>query len=136
MTTQKNPDITPIDVITQYMDLLQRQQLESIVALYAPDAEIVPDQAPSLTGLAAIRAFYEETFRTIRLAGELIITSSAISGDVATVRSEEPATVTILATGDEVRSYFRELFVLQRVEDRWLIQTYMFSQNPAQAAQA
>lgn len=133
MNTHNPPATTPTDVITEYLDLLQTQQIDRILALYAPDAEIIPDQAASLSGTDAIRSFYQETFSTIRLNGDLQITSVSTFADVAIVRSEEPATITVLATGEEVRSYFRELFVLTRIDGRWAIQTYMFSQNPAQA---
>lgn len=124
---------TPADTVRGYGALLQQQRADDIIDLYAPDAEIVPDQAPSLSGTAAIRAFYDETFRTISLKGDLTVTSEAEFGDIAIVRCEEPGIVTVLATGDEVSSYFREIFVLQRHEGAWKIRTYMFSQNPGQA---
>ena len=32
-----------------------------------------------------------------------------------------------------IKSYFREIFLLKRIEQQWRIYRYMFSQNPAQA---
>lgn len=124
---------TPAGTVTRYLELLQEQDTDAIVELYVDDAEIIPDQAPSLSGLAAIRTFYEDTFRTIALLGDLRITSVTEFADVAIVRSEEPATVRVQATGEEISSYFRELFVVERRGDGWAIRSYMFSQNPGQA---
>lgn len=125
-----------VQVIQTYMQALQAGNKDAILSLYAPDAEIIPEEAASLSGLEAISRFYEGVVASIRIDGELNVTSVEVHGDIALVRSEEPATVLNLATGERANSYFRELFVLREAADGWQIYKYMFSQNPAQASNA
>lgn len=127
---------TPVAVIEAYMRALQGGDRDTILGLYAPDAEIIPEDAASLTGAQAISEFYAATVAAIRIEGQLNVTSSEVHGEIALVRSEEPATTLELATGKRVDGYFRELFVLRQTSEGWRIYKYMFSQNPGQVAQS
>jgi ketosteroid isomerase-like protein len=124
---------SPSDTVTAYGIALQAGDKHSILALYTDDAEIVPDQIASLSGLAAVSQFYDDTFATISMKVELQLVDVVEVDGVAIVRSEQPVDVVHLANGQEVKSYFRELFVLKNVDGSWKIFKYMFSQNPAQA---
>ncbi|MFI0450621.1 YybH family protein [Actinomadura sp. 6N118] len=124
---------SPSDTVTAYGIALQAGDKSSVLALYTDDAEIVPDQIPSLSGRAAISQFYDDTFATISMKVELQIVDVVELDGVAIVRSEQPVDVVHLANGQETKSYFRELFVLKNVDGSWKIFKYMFSENPAQA---
>lgn len=121
-------------LVMQYGKLLQEGNIKQILSLYHPDAEIIPDALPSISGTQSIKEFYENTFRSIKLIGELKVIEVKIYENIAVVRCEEPATVEILASGVHEKSYFRELFLLKRASKNkpWKIQKYMFSQNKSQ----
>lgn len=128
-----NNTLSPEDVVLRYGELLNLKKIDQIIALYHNDAEIIPDQLSSLSGKDAIIEFYKNTFNSIELNGELKIHSVDIDGQLAIVRCEEPAEVKDLNSGLITKSYFREIFVLKQVEEKWLIYRYMFSQNSKQA---
>lgn len=61
--------LSPQQVVLAYGAALQQQNLEEILALYHADAEIIPDQLPSLKGTKNITAFYQNTFRNLKIEG-------------------------------------------------------------------
>ena len=125
--------LTPEQVVLRYGELLNQKKIDEIIDLYHQEAEIIPDQLQSLSGKEAIIEFYKNTFNTIELHGELKIQSIDLDHNLAIVRCEEPAEIKDLETGLMIKSYFREIFLLKRIEQQWRIYRYMFSQNPAQA---
>lgn len=125
--------LTPEQVVLRYGELLNQKKIDEIIDLYHQEAEIIPDQLQSLSGKESIIEFYKNTFNTIELHGELKIQSIDLDHNLAIVRCEEPAEIKDLDSGLMIKSYFREIFVLKRLERQWYIHRYMFSQNPAQA---
>lgn len=130
MITQENLTNKARNLIINYGKHLQNGNTDEILKLYAPDAEIIPDGLSSLSNIKNIESFYKNTFQTIKIHGELQIKEVTVVGNMALVRCEEPAEVEILSTGKKEKSYFRELFVLQkdRQAENWKIKKYMFSQ--------
>jgi uncharacterized protein (TIGR02246 family) len=120
-------------VIDDYGRALVAEDQAAILSLYAEDAEIVPENLPSLRGLEAINAFYTDTFAGIGMEVTLKVASAQVHDGLAVVRSEQPVMVTAKADGARIPSYFRELFVLRDTSAGWRISTYMFSQNAGQA---
>ena len=125
--------LTPEQVVLRYGELLNQKKIDEIIDLYHQEAEIIPDQLQSLSGKEAIIEFYKNTFNTIELHGELKIQSIDLDHNLAIVRCEEPGDIKDLDSGLMIKSYFREIFLLKRIEEQWRIYRYMFSQNPAQA---
>nr|WP_315034753.1 hypothetical protein [uncultured Chryseobacterium sp.] len=119
-----------IDLIKTYINNLQGGNVSEILKLYASNAEIIPEAKASLSNKIDIEDFYNETFASIKMHGDLNITDVNVFANVAIVRSEEPAEVEILASGAIEKAYFRELFVLTRESENedWKIFKYMFSQ--------
>ena len=132
-TPTANENLTPEQVVLNYADYLNQQDIPKIISLYHPSAEIIPDQLSSLKGRDAIISFYHDTFGAISIDGKLQIKSIDRYADCAIVRCEEPAKVTDVGTGQINPQYFRELFVLKKYGQQWLIQYYMFSKNDDQA---
>ncbi len=121
--------LSPEDVIMQYGQYLQKKNLELILSLYHDDAEVIPEQLNSIQGKNELTPFYKNTFSSITIDGQLKITSTYQTENVAIVRCEEQAKITNLATGIITTNYFREMFVLTQTNGTWLIFKYMFSQN-------
>lgn len=126
-------ELTPEETINKYGEYLAAQDVDKIIGLYHPNAEIIPDQSQSLIGIKAIIPFYHRTFNSIKIKGKLKITSVYKTNNIAIIRCEEPAEVTNLQTGKIDHQYFREMFVLVKSDNNWLIYKYMFSQNNSQA---
>ncbi|MEN5055128.1 hypothetical protein [Sphingobacterium kitahiroshimense] len=122
-------------VIQYYGKFLKDGNTDEILTLYHQDGEIIPDGSSSLIGTASIKNFYEQTFLTIKINGVLQIKEVKVYGNIAIVRCEEPAEVTLLADGSVEKTYFRELFILTLNSEtsKWQIQKYMFSQNKSQS---
>ena len=133
MTFENAQDFSPDQVVLQYGHYLNQHNIAAIVRLYEENAEIIPDQLSSLKGHQAIVDFYQQTFQGIKIEGELKIIRTDIWQDIAIVRCEEPAMVTELKTGITTKKYLREMFILTRRENHWLIYRYMFSHNAKQA---
>ncbi|HBN9481694.1 TPA: hypothetical protein L3869_006512 [Pseudomonas aeruginosa] len=121
------------EIIERYSNLLAVGDVEGILKLYHPDAEIVPHGLPSVSGINDIRKFYVETFRSIKIHGALSVLSLFQTNDICCVRCEEPAIIEDKKTKNKVHTYFRELFVIKECCDGWKIQFYFFSENPSQA---
>ncbi len=122
-----------VAVVEAYGRALVAGDQDTILSLYAEDAEIVPDQLPSLRGPRAIDTFYTDTFAAIGMEVTLRVVSAEAHDGIALVRSEQPVTVVTVADGARIDTYFRELFVLRDTPAGWRISTYMFSQNAGQA---
>ncbi|MCU1716229.1 YybH family protein [Pseudomonas sp. 5P_3.1_Bac2] len=123
---------TPGELVKRYGLHLKKANLSEILELYTTDAEIIPDGLASLAGTANIRQFYEHTFASIAINGELQVLSEQVYQDVAVVRCEEPADILDKTSGAVLKTYFREVFILEKTAADWKIKTYMFSQNPEQ----
>ena len=121
--------LSPEDVIMQYGQYLQKKNLELILSLYHDDAEVIPEQLNSIQAKNELTPFYKNTFSSITIDGQLKITSTYQTENVAIVRCEEQAKIMNLATGIITTNYFREMFVLTQTNGTWLIFKYMFSQN-------
>lgn len=126
---QTSQTLTPKEVVLKYGQYLQENNLEKILDLYHDDAEVIPEQLQSISGKGNLTAFYQHTFESIKIDGQLVVTSTYQTEDVAVVRCEEQGNVTNLATGLTTSNYFREMFVLTKTNGSWLIYKYMFSQN-------
>ena len=118
MTSNDSTTAAAVAVVDSYSRALEAGDKDTICSLYSEAAEIVPEALPSLTGPQAVAQFYTETFANLKLTGALRVLSAEVYGDIALVRCEEPITVRELPDGQDVHTWFRELFVL-RSEDAW-----------------
>ena len=131
--TNNNSTADAVGVVEAYMQALQIKDTDTILRLYADEAEIIPENRPSLRGRDAVDSFYASTFAAIGMEVNVKVVSTEVYDEIAIVRSEQPVTVIAVADGTRTQAYFRELFVLRRTPDGWRIHKYMFSQNLAQA---
>jgi ketosteroid isomerase-like protein len=131
--TNNDSTAAAVGVVEAYMQALQIKDTATILGLYADEAEIIPENLPSLRGRGAVDSFYASTFAAIGMEVSVRVVSAEVYDQIALVRSEQPVTVIAVADGTRTKAYFRELFVLRHTPDGWRIHKYMFSQNPAQA---
>lgn len=84
------PAQCPEDLARLFLSRANRQDVEGVVALYAPEAVLVPPGGSRAVGTSAIRTFYRDVFRSgpvfqgepqlAVICGELALTSTRFSG--------------------------------------------------------
>jgi uncharacterized protein (TIGR02246 family) len=116
----------------QWTDALKAKNLDAVVALYADDATLLPDEREEASGKAAVRAFYsdwfaqndkvmEQKFQDINSVqeGDLLIDSTKYSG-------------VLVRDGKEVPLRGKRLVVWKRdLQGRWKILRDTWNRSPA-----
>jgi len=124
-------DVT--DPVKAYMKALNASDIEAVLALFTDDGSLMANEAPTAVGPAELRATFTRFFSMLEFGRQLHVDEAFTGGDVGVVRSHTTGTLTMRATDTRIEAVSRELFVLQRVGDRWRIRSYMF--NAAAPAQ-
>lgn len=134
---------------TDIMDKQNKQQIEALLqeykkslntsdaalatSLYSRDGVFMPTEAPSATGTEQIKGAYEFVFSQIQLNIEFYIDEIVIEGDMAFATTTSKGTTLIHANGQTVPEENRELFVFEKINDKWKITRYMFNKMKPQA---
>ena len=113
--------------VRAYFDALNSSDVDGIVGLFAEEGSLMRDESDTLTGRQQIRSVFESMFQTIRGQRELYIDHIRQGGEVGAALTHTSGTVTILANGNTIPVKSRELFVLRKSADGWLITDYMFN---------
>lgn len=121
------PEPAVLSPVHAYFDALNGHDLEAVVAVFTPDAVVMPNEAASAHGAAAIRATYAERFEMFEYRRELQVDDWDADGDLATVRCHTTGSFTLRAEGLHIEGVSRELFVLKRQSGVWLIRCYIFN---------
>jgi uncharacterized protein (TIGR02246 family) len=98
-----------------------RKDLDAVVALYAPDATMLPNDAPAARGTKAIRLLWTEIFKVPGLAISVVpekIDFSA-AGDVATDMGHTETEMT--GADGRVKSRDKYLEVWRKVDGHWKV---------------
>jgi uncharacterized protein (TIGR02246 family) len=115
-------------VLKRYEQALDASDVEGVAGLYTADAVVLPPNAPSAAGIAAVRATYTGIFQAIAIDVTFEIAEvKVMSPDWAFLRSTSQGTVTIRASGAQMPSSNQELFVLHRNRGGWKLARYSFS---------
>ena len=80
------PPQSPRELLAALMTADNASDLESVLALYADDAVLLPPGETEVRGKAAIRARYTKMFATTRMAVRFEIDEAADQGDVGFLR--------------------------------------------------
>lgn len=115
-------------LVLRYGAELNQGNVPAIVNLYTDDGVFMPAGAPTATGPAQLQAAYQAVFEAIKLAVEFGIEEIEVQGDLAFARTTSRGQVTVLSNGHTQPEENRELFILRRVEGRWMIARYLFNQ--------
>ena len=116
-------------VIKTYESAVNTNDIDTIMGLYGSEPVFMPQNSPALVGRDAVRAGYEQVFKTIKLNVRFEIHDIEIAGDWAWVRTSSAGRTQILANGNEVEEGNNELFVFHKEIGDWKIHRYLFSTN-------
>ncbi|MEH6416090.1 YybH family protein [Pseudomonas sp. CGJS7] len=120
-------------VLKSYETALNGNDTDAIVQLYSSQPVFMPQNAPALVGLGAVRAGYEQVFATIKLNVRFAIHEIEEVGDWAWVRTSSAGRTRILANGADIAEGNNELFVFKRENGAWKIHRYLFATNQPRA---
>ncbi len=98
-----------------------RKDLDAVVALYAPDATMLPNDAPAARGTKAIRLLWTEIFKVPGLSIEVVPEKIELSaaGDVATDMGHTETGMT--GPDGRVKSRDKYLEVWRKVDGHWKV---------------
>lgn len=122
-------------MITTYSGLLQRGDVEGILALYSADPVFMPEYAPAAVGRDAVRKAYEWVFATLKLNGEFHFDEIEIHGDFAWARTHSTGKFTVITTGVESDVANNEFFLFKRERGKWKVHRYLFNANAPLSSQ-
>lgn len=116
-------------VLRSYEKALVASDVDRVMKLYAEDGVFMPQHSPSQVGAEAVRAAYENVFKTIKLDITFdLVEVAKISPDWAYARTTSEGTVTVLANGTKLAEANQELFLLHKDSaGDWKIARYIFS---------
>jgi uncharacterized protein (TIGR02246 family) len=116
-------------VIRAYESALNANDIDTILGLYSADPVFMPQNAPALVGRAAVRAGYEQVFKTLKLNVRFSLHEIEEAGDWAWVRTSSAGRTRVLAAGTEGDEGNNELFIFHREGGAWRIHRYLFATN-------
>lgn len=134
MSTVTASTSTIEETIRAYFTAVDDADPAAAVALFTPDARVMPDEMPTITGAAALQAVLEGYFQVVRLHPERLDIDRVDQHDgYAIVESHSVETITTLADQACNTVTLRELFVLLGSDTGWCIAEYMFNRVPPAA---
>jgi ketosteroid isomerase-like protein len=119
-------------LIHQYEQLLNAGNTEALVDLFATDAVIEWNDAPTFTTRQQKVDGYNALFGIAKISTAFVYDVIDVYGNVAIVRTHHLVGATVIVNGKTVLDYNREVFVLRKQADGWKIIVYTFNTNPIQ----
>ena len=116
-------------IMENYAAALRSNNVEALVALYAPNGVFMREDMPAVVGRDALGKAYREVFAALKLDLAFMIQETEVSGDMAWLRSTSTGRIKILATGAESSNSFNELVVFRREAGAWKIRSYIYASN-------
>ena len=116
-------------LLSEYKKSLNTSDAKLAQSLYTKDGVFMPTEAPSGIGLEGVLKSYEYVFSQIQLNIEFLIEEIEVEGNMAFAVTSSKRNTLIHATGDTMPEANRELFVFEKVDDKWKIARYMFNKT-------
>ena len=117
------------EVVLAYFERFGAGDAAGIAELFPPDAACMPNGRETIRGRDAVRAFFETVAAAASVRfDEVVIDRCVELGDAAVVEIRTSETITVYEPARTVVEDFRELFALRRLDDRWVIDSYMGNQ--------
>jgi uncharacterized protein (TIGR02246 family) len=116
-----------VEVVEDYFRAFAAADTVRLVELFTQDAAVMPNGSRTLRGRDAIEAFFRRAVELARIEFEAVIIERTLElSDTATyteVWTREA--ITVFGREGIHHETFREVFLLRRGQDGWLIDSYM-----------
>ncbi|KAL9108821.1 MAG: hypothetical protein Q9227_006478 [Pyrenula ochraceoflavens] len=118
--------------LLSYASALNESSTSSVLPLYAPDGVFMPEHFEARIGHHALGQIYNEIFKNITLNVSMEIKEvQVVSEKWAFARTTTHGTQKVNSPGTITAEGNQELFIMQKVEGKWLIARYCFcTTNP------
>ena len=116
-------------LIFSYQDALNASDVSKVIELYTKNGVLMPNSAPTAEGAGQVKDFYQYVFDNFSYTLKFSIIEIEVSGNYAYARSTSKGSFIIKAKGQTIPDENRELFVLEKVEEKWKIARYMFNKS-------
>ncbi|MCB0279641.1 MAG: nuclear transport factor 2 family protein [Calditrichaeota bacterium] len=113
--------------LSTYFAALNSADVETIVSGYAQNGVFMAPDFPAFSGTEQIREAYKTIFGQIQLKVNVKIHEITVAGEFAFAYTESEGTVTVKANNAVVPEKNKELFVLVKSGEGWLIRQYAFN---------
>lgn len=129
---------TPESLTAPYIEAFNAQDATRLARLFAPDALLMPPEAPSARGRAAIEAAFRSRFRHVTGRLHVVPLGFEVHGDRATliaryeIRPEQDGDA---ACGERPRES-RCVVIYRRLGGEWLIAVLMMNHDAPQTGDA
>ena len=118
-------------VVASYEKALSGGDAVGLVALYTPDGVLMPNENPTVVGAEGLKGFYGYTFSSgYKIGATITIDEAKAFGSIAYVRSHSKEHV-VDPQGKISDFEAREIFVLSKTGNKWLISRYIYNSKPA-----
>ncbi|VAW55557.1 hypothetical protein MNBD_GAMMA05-2128 [hydrothermal vent metagenome] len=124
--TQCKADIQIL--LNNYQQALNDSDASKVAPLYADDGVFMPSKKPSAIGRAQVKITYQEVFKELDLNIKFHIDEIERHGDIAFVRTTSDGKITLLEKNAIIKNNSRELFIMKRINDTWMIYRYIFNE--------
>jgi uncharacterized protein (TIGR02246 family) len=130
--TTTGPDVEAVTAwLAQYADAVDAGDMETMLALIADDAVLIPPDAPPTSGMAAIRPEMESYFRDYTMQTNAQPDEVVVAGDLAFVRASYTDIVTPKGEGEPIEGSGVWLILLRKQSDgSWKLWREMYSVFP------
>lgn len=98
-----------------------------MAALFSENAILMPPNVATKVGNKAIKKEYAELFEAVYVDITFYIDEIIIVDDRVIVRSTSSGITKLVDSMESSPEVNRELFVLQKIKDKWLITHYMYN---------
>lgn len=119
-----------VQAVADYNKALKSGDLSAVMACFADDAVLVPEQQQPVVGIAAVREVYVSLFKLIRFNDDNVIhvVDAQANSGMGFVRSHETqGSVFEISSGATLHPHFRELWILKRNDaGQWKITVYAY----------
>lgn len=119
-------------LLATYKKALNTSDAKLAQQLYTTNGIFMPSEAPSALGHDQILASYQYIFSQIELNVEFFVDEIEIEQNIAFATTASKGTTLIKALNKTVPEANRELFVFQKVDNKWHIARYMFNKSESQ----
>jgi uncharacterized protein (TIGR02246 family) len=115
-------------LLQSYRNALVKSSTPDVIKLYAPDALLMAQGFPIVSGKDSIEKWYDNCFEVITLDVEFEVKEIVITSDkFAFATTTSAGTQKDNASGKTSNEGNHELFVIQKVNGEWKLARYCFS---------
>jgi ketosteroid isomerase-like protein len=118
----------------EWVDAYNAGEPDRIIALYAGDAIVMPPDAPSVTGDAALRTFLADDIATTKKAGLTLVINGDDEADTSGDLGWHRGTFKVVNAGGGSMGTGKFLEIWQRQQGKWRITRDIWNNDAAPAA--